>query len=403
MKELLRAAFQRLIAEVQTKTHRYLYEQFNIANRLTGLIGPRGVGKTTLMLQYIKEHLLAQNNVFYFSADHIYFNSASILEFVEDLYQTEGIDTFFIDEIHKYANWNQELKNIYDAFPSIKVIFSGSSSIDIVKGSYDLSRRAQLFHLHGMSFREYLNFSHNTSFKPVSYNVLMESYQSYSREVANTPKILGYFRDYLAYGYYPFVFEDKLSYYDKILMVIEKTINEDIANFYNLKTPNLVLFKKILNFLATIPPGQISMHKLAQNLKVDDKTAAHYVTILQEAGLVRLVHTSAGGSKLLRKPEKMFINNTTLLAVLNCHLAPAVSEGTMRELFFLQSLTNSGVDVYYSKCGDFMVNDMLFEIGGKNKDFAQLHGVSEQAFLVKDGITAAGKNIIPLLCFGFLY
>lgn len=403
MKDLLRATFQRLLEAVQTKTHRYLYDQFNISNRLTGLIGPRGVGKTTLMLQYIKEHLLANDKVFYFSADHIYFNSVSILEFVGELYQLDGIDTFFIDEIHKYANWNQELKNIYDGFPSIKIVFSGSSSIDIVKGSYDLSRRAKLFHLHGMSFREYLNFSHHTAFEPISFDTLIEDYQAYSIKLATIPKVLGCFRDYLAYGYYPFVFEDRLSYYDKILMVIEKTINEDIANFYNLKTPNLVLFKKILNFLATIPPGQVSTHKLAQNLKIDDKTVANYVMILQEAGLVRLVYVNAGGSKLLRKPEKMFINNTTLLTALNSYLAPNAVEGTVRELFFLQSLADSGVDVYYGGRGDFLVNDVIFEIGGKNKDFAQLHGVSERAFLVKDGITVAGKDVIPLLCFGFLY
>ena len=169
MIQFLHETYERLLEGVGTNTHRYLFEQFHLDNRLTGLIGPRGVGKTTLMLQYIKEKIVNKKNVFYVSADNIYFSDNTLLGFVNELFQTEDIDCFFIDEIHKYPNWNQELKNIYDSFPNVKLIFSGSSSIDLVKGSYDLSRRAKLFYLHGLSFREYLLFSTQNNYPVITY------------------------------------------------------------------------------------------------------------------------------------------------------------------------------------------------------------------------------------------
>ena len=150
--------YHRLIEQVSMDFHRYLYTSFNANNRLTGLIGARGVGKTTLLLQYIKKHYPNLNDTVYVSADHIYFERVTLYEFIENLYLTEGTSIFFIDEIHKYANWNQEIKNVYDGFPNIRIVFSGNSSLDLVKGSYDLSRRSKLYHLAGMSFREYLNF-----------------------------------------------------------------------------------------------------------------------------------------------------------------------------------------------------------------------------------------------------
>ena len=171
MNTSLRLIFQRLLKGVTTEHFRFLYRDFNLNSRLTGIVGGRGVGKTTMMLQYIKLNFPQAEDVFYFSADHIYFNTVTMYEFIEDLNLTEGINTFFIDEVHKYKNWNQELKNLYDGFPKLKIIFSGSSSLDLVKGSYDLSRRAKLYNLPGMSFREYLNFKTGSKIAPIEYNV----------------------------------------------------------------------------------------------------------------------------------------------------------------------------------------------------------------------------------------
>jgi uncharacterized protein len=200
MIDFLKTTFQRLINELKVTTHRYLYHDFQIKNRLTGLIGPRGVGKTTLLLQYLKNNLYAKEKVFYFSADNIYFNKTSILEFITNLYQTEGINIFFIDEIHKYSNWNQELKNIYDAFPAVKVVFSGSSSIDLVKGSFDLSRRAKLFHLAGLSLREYINFSTGSTIPSIKFPELQQNYHELAATLAQIPKIKGHFQKYLTHG-----------------------------------------------------------------------------------------------------------------------------------------------------------------------------------------------------------
>jgi len=406
MIELLIESYQRLISSVQTDTYRYLYSSFHIENRLTGLVGPRGVGKTTLLLQYIKNNLYSENKTFYFSADQLYFNTHSILDFVNQQFLEQNIEIFFIDEIHKYkfGNWSQELKNIYDAFPSVKIIFSGSSSLELIKGSYDLSRRAKLFHLYGMSFREYLNFKVGLKLEAITYETLIKKYKDLDVQYANIPKLIGHFKEYLQLGYYPFLFENKdtLSYYEKISQVITKTIFEDISQFYNIKTNYLSHLNKILNFLGAIPPGQINIHNLAKNLSIDDKTTFNYLMMLNDTGLIRIVYPYAEGNQLLRKPEKIFLNNTTLLNVISRSIGNTVDQGSVRELFFIQSLENAGISVFYSKEGDYYVKDTIFEIGGKNKTKKQVKNI-ENAFLVKDNSLISAKNEIPLHYFGLLY
>ncbi len=402
MIQFLHETYERLLEGVSTNTHRYLFEQFHLDNRLTGLIGPRGVGKTTLMLQYIKEKIVNRKNVFYVSADNIYFSDNTLLGFVNELFQTDDIDCFFIDEIHKYPNWNQELKNIYDSFPKVKIIFSGSSSIDLVKGSYDLSRRAKLFYLHGLSFREYLLFSTKISYPVITYEQLIEQPKEIATPLAKVRRLKGHFKDFLLQGYYPFLSENQQSYYEKLLRIIDKSIYEDIAKFYNLKTQNLIYFKRILNFLASIPPGEISINNLAKNLKIDHKTTEHYLQILTETGLVRAISVPDGGNIGLRKPIKYFINNTTLLCALNHYLGEPLSIGTMRELFFIQSITNAGYTAFYSNIGDYTVGTHHFEIGGKRKSNKQLKNAAN-AFVIKDDILYPSKGVLPLYLFGFLY
>jgi len=399
MIDYLRDAFKRLISDTKTDLHRYLFDSFHINNRMTGIIGQRGVGKTTLMLQYIKEKLASQSNIFYASADHIYFSSHTLLEFVDALYHKEGIDCFFFDEIHTYPNWAQELKNIYDSYPKIKIVFSGSSSIDLIKGSYDLSRRAKLFRLQGLSFREYLLFTTHISQSVISFDQIIKSANEITAALAQIPRLKGHFSDYLLKGYYPFIFEDQQSFSEKLLTIVDKSIYEDIAEFYNLKTQNLIYFKRILNFFASIPPGEMSINNIAKNLGLDHKTTDHYLQILNEVGLIRFVYPPDGGSRALSKPAKAFINNTTLLSVLN-QLGRPLSIGTLRELFFVQSLSNAGLPVFYSSIGDYQVNNHYFEIGGKNKKQKQSQN---KIYLVKDDILHSGPYQLPLYLFGFLY
>lgn len=404
MSDLLRNTYYRLINELNIPTYRYLYDSFGVADRLTGLIGPRGVGKTTLLLQYIKNKVKNPQDAFYFSADHIYFSKVTLFEFVQQLYETEDLRLFFIDEIHKYRNWNQELKNLYDSFPRLKIVFSGSSSADLLKGAHDLSRRAVLRYLRGLSFREYLNFKTGGSHVAFDFETLTSQQVEVSLELSQIPRLRGHFAEYLKEGYYPFVFEGGGHYYEKIEALIEKTIFSDIASFYNLHTASLYHFKKILYFLATIPPGDISTHNLAHNLGIDDKTALHYIRILQATGLVRLLFPDHRGSQLIRKPEKVYLDNTTLLHAICRGLGQEVDTGSARELFFLSTMENAGETVFYSRqAGDFKAGGMVFEIGGKGKSGKQVRRAADKAFVVKDGILTGSKTIMPLYLFGFLY
>jgi len=393
-----------LLDDLDITTKRFLYHEIDLTPRLIGIVGPRGVGKTTLFLQLLKENTSLRNESFYFSADHFYFSNNSLFDFIRDLHLLEGVSRVFIDEIHKYPDWNQELKNIYDSFPRLHIVFSGSSTLDLIQGSYDLSRRAVLFRLPGLSFREYLNLRLDTHFDKISLNTIVTNPQSF-RGIASMQGLLGHFRTYLATGYYPFYFSDSIHFYQRLQRVIDKIIYEDIANHYRLKTANLHYFKKLLYYLATIPPVEINTHSLAKNLGIDDKTVQHYIQILLDTGLARGVPGQKHGSALLRKPTKLYLDNPSMQHALCHEIGAEENTGTLRELFFLTSLMNVAEKPLYDagQGGDFRVRDIVFEIGGKNKRKNQLKDVKEQSFIVKDDILTASASTIPLYCFGFLY
>jgi len=397
------AIHKRLLQATESTYHRYIYDEFNINNRLTGLIGARGTGKTTLLLQFIKEKVKKPNEALYVSLDNIHFSSDSLFNFVNEMIETEGIQTFFLDEVHKYPGWNQELKNIYDSFPEVTVVFSGSSSIDLVEGSYDLSRRAVLFRLTGMSFREYLTFINITNIPSISLQTLLENKEELETKLASIAKLRGHFKDYLAHGYYPFFLESVETYHQKLLRVIEKTVYEDISNYYKLKTEKLPYFKKILSYMATIPPSELNRNNIAKHLGLDHKTIQHYLQILQQTGMAELVTSQQSGSQLLKTTEKIYLDNPNLYQAIATEIGHNFQVGTIRELFFIKMLKNSGHQVHYSKTGDFIVNNIIFEIGGKSKTRKQLKQATQPAYLVKDDTLYGRKNEIPLHLLGFLY
>lgn len=403
MNDFLWQTYHRLLANLESKPRRFIYEQLSINQRLTGIIGPRGVGKTTVLLQFIKDKLYDQGQTFYFSADNTYFNEQTILAFVDELYTRQNIKYFFIDEIHQYPRWSQELKNIYDAFPEIKIFFSGSSSIDLIEGTYDLSRRAKLLHMPGLSFREYLNMKTGSQFSPIDFDDLLDNHMAIASQYSQAVTLLSYFSEYLRFGYYPFVFEGRDNLYHALETVIDKTIYEDIANFYTLKTNNLVHFKRILNFLASIPPGNITTNNIAKKLQIDNKTVDHYLYILQRAGMIKTLYPMAHGNQHLSKPSKIYLDNTTLLTAINTFLSEDLNTGTMRELFFLQSVCVKKTKLFYPAKGDFAVDKHIFEVGGRNKTWEQLKAFEGSKYLVKDDILIGSKNEIPLYLFGFLY
>lgn len=396
------SAYKRLLQHTNFKYHRYIYKEFNLNSRLTGLIGPRGTGKTTLLLQYIKEKLDVDKCI-YTSLDHIYFSKNNLVEFVNELYEVYGVRYLFFDETHKYQNWNQELKNIYDSYPDVKIVFSGSSSLDLIKGSYDLSRRGVIFKIGGLSFREYLLFNNIADIKTFTLEDLFNNKNKYESEISSIPKLLGYFKEYMGLGYYPFILEDIETYSQKIQRIIEKTIYEDISNHYTLKTENLINFKRIISYMATIPPGELNKNNIAKNIGLDNKTIQIYLDILQETGLVELILKNKAGSNILKKTEKIFLDNTDLYKSISDEIGFKTPIGTLREIYFIKMIKNSGNKLHYSEIGDYVVNNTNFEIGGKNKSLKQIKDNLENSFLVKDDILNGTKYEIPLYLFGFLY
>jgi hypothetical protein len=395
--------YRRLLDGVTLDTHRYLFQQFKLKNRLTGLIGPRGTGKTTLLLQYIKERIEDKDKCLYVSLDSIYLSATSLVSLVGDLYELYGIRYLILDEVHKYPNWNQELKNIYDSYPDMQVIFSGSSSIDLIKGSYDLSRRSVLYRLRGLSFREYLDFIRKAEIGSVSLDSLLTDRDRIESEVAGIEGLRGHFKRYLSHGYYPFFLEDESSYFQKLFRIIEKTIYEDIPHYYKLKTENLIYFKRILAYVATKAPGELNRNNIARNIGLDNKTVQHYLTILEETGLIAILGGSKGGGGQLKAIEKIYLENPNLYNSICEEIGHSLDTGSIRETFFLGMLRNAGFKPVYSTIGDFQVADTIFEIGGRNKSLKQIRERLDPAFLVKDDILYGSPSEIPLHLFGFLY
>lgn len=399
----LKATYRRLIKNTDYRHHRYIFKELNLNERLTGLIGARGTGKTTLLLQYIKEKKKDLNKVFYVSVDNIYFTQHRLIDFINELYEIEGVKEFYLDEIHKYPNWNQELKNIYDSYPDVKVFFSGSSCLDLIKGSYDLSRRGVLYQLNGLSFREYLIFKNIKELPPFTFDDILNNKNDLEKEIENIDKIKGHFKNYLLKGYYPFLMENEKNYYTKILNVLNKTIFEDISNYYKLKTENLANFNKIISFLTTIPPGELNRNNISKHLGQDNKTVQNYLNILNDTGIVNIIHENKSGSHLLKSKEKIYLNNPDIYHAVSEEIGIKNKLGTIREIFFINMIKNSGNKIFYSKTGDFEVNGSHFEIGGKTKSIKQIKDKLENSYLVKDDIIHYEKHAIPLMYFGFLY
>ena len=399
----LKMTYKRLLSAVEYSHHRYIYSDFNIDDKLTGVLGPRGTGKTTMLLQFIKDRIKDSDSAFYASLDNIYFLRHSLVDFVNELYEYHDVRYFFLDEIHKYKNWNQELKNIYDSFPDIKIIFSGSSSLDLTKGSYDLSRRGTLFYLNGLSFREYLRFHDIADLPCVTLQDIVKDHKTLSEKAGGIKRIRGHFKDYLGRGYYPFHLEGTDSYHQKIQRIMDKTIYEDISNFYSLKTGNLYNLKLIMSYLATIPPGELNRNNIANKAGLDNKTVGHYLDILNETGLIELIAENRAGGNILKRKEKIYLDNCDLYISLSEEIGFGSQYGTLREIFFIKMLKNSGNKVFYSKTGDFEVDSILFEIGGRGKSLKQIKDSLQNAFIVKDDIVHGSRYEIPLYLFGFLY
>lgn len=383
--------YMRLQLKLTTSTvHRYLYDKVKWDARMVAITGARGVGKSTMVLQYIKE-LPSGSKALYVSADHTYFSAHSLVE-VADEFSRDGGQLLVIDEAHKYSQWSRELKQIYDTHPDMRVIFTGSSILDILEGVADLSRRVLQYTLYGLSFREYLLLFHGIAAERFSLEDILIG----RAEVAGVLHPLPFFRQYLAEGYYPFALEGDFPM--RIQNVITKTIESDIAQYADLKASTVKKLKKMLAVISTLAPYKPNFESLASEIGVSRNNVPEYLELLEKAQLISQLRDNTGGMRGIGKVEKVYVDNPSLMSALSGGKADI---GNIRETFFFNQMRVEN-DVISSRQSDFVIGDRTFEIGGKSKGKKQIAAIPN-SYIVKDDIEFAYGNIIPLWAFGLNY
>lgn len=370
--------------------HRYMFDQISWESRMFGLVGPRGVGKSTMILQYIKAHR-DERRMFYIGADHLYFSSHTLVETVDE-FAKEGGEQIFIDEIHKYENWSRELKQIYDSHPDVKVGFTGSSVLDIYKGFSDLSRRAPVFMMQGLSFREYLQLFHNIEV-PV---YTLKDVLNLKAVVADVSHPLPLFRDYLQRGYYPFSGDSDFEL--RLRQVINQTMEVDIPQYANMNASTGRKLKKLLAVIAKSVPFKPVMDSLAAVVGVSRNVLPDYFLYMEQAGMIGQLRDDTGGIRGVGKVDKVYLDNTNMAYLLGGN---ATDVGNIRKTFFYNQMRVVS-DVISSRISDFEIDGKTFEVGGKNKGKKQLSEAKE-GYVVKGDIEFGSANIIPLWAFGLLY
>lgn len=383
---------------------RDIYYKIDWSARLIWIVGQRWIWKTTLLLQYLKKEKI--ENSIYFSADNINLIEVPLYDFIEKLYLEEWIKVFFIDEIHKYKKWNIELKNLYDDFPNIKIVFSGTSSIDLIKWKYDLSRRVLLYKMHWFSLKEYINKVKDKQLKSYSITEILKNTDSIVNEIYEElwDEIILLFNKYLKIWYYPFNFESERedSFFSRLFEVIDKLIYEDISNFYRLESTNLENLKKIVIFYSLAKPWELSINSIRNKLWISFDTAANYLQILNEVWVLRSLYVEWNISKSIRKAKKVYIDNSNLVYTISEELWLNTELWTVREIFFVNQFMKN---LFYSEIWDFSLvlwlEKYYFEIWWKNKKRKQLKN-EINSFVVSDSIIFPSKWKIPIWLFWFL-
>ena len=392
---------ERSIRKINTfnqKFERYLYTKINWSNRLISIKGARGTGKTTLLLQYAKSLQKQQKKVIYIAMDDLFFLKNNLLELAEKFEQLGG-RYLLIDEVHKYPNWSREIKLIYDDLPSINVVFTSSSILEIFKSESDLSRRVVNYDLKELSFREYLEVSKVKKIPAFTLEELLLNHTEIASDLLQTFKPIPVFNEYIKNGVYPYFLEDLESYHQKIRNTINLIIDVDIHAVENIDYQLLTKLKKLLFMISTNVPYTVNVSKLSEVIGVSRPTLLHALSLLERARLIVQMNKVNKGMGVLTKPEKIYLNNTNLAYALG---EDGVNIGSSRETFFVNQL--SGIhSVELSEKADFIVDKKYtFEVGGKNKKQVQIQGIPD-AYIVKDTIEIGVGNIIPLYLFGLIY
>ncbi len=387
---ILYQKYEILLQNTPTKFKRYLYKKVSWNSKMIGIIGARGVGKTTMILQYLKENTDSKKAL-YVSADDIYFSKNTLVDLADDFYKNAG-KYLFIDEIHKYEDWSRELKNIYDSFPDLKVVFTGSSILDILKGSADLSRRAIIYKLQGLSFREYLNFFHHYKIEPYSLKQIINN----EVKLKDIKHPLPLFKDYLHRGYYPFGFESEVNL--RLSQIIIQTLETDIPQYANLNLGTSRKLRRLLSIIAESVPFKPNFSKIAKIINVSRNSLEDYFLFMERVGLIGQLRNETNGIRGLGKVDKVFLDNTNFIFNL---VGENADIGNLRETFFFNQMRVKN-DVISSKKADFLIGNYTFEVGGKNKQQKQIEK-DGKSFVVKDEIEFGYRNVIPLWTFGLNY
>lgn len=384
-------AYMRLQLELTCSDfHRYLYNDVNWNARMVAITGARGVGKSTMVLQYVKTQI-SDCKVLYISADHTFFTTHTLVEVADDFSKEAG-SLLVIDEVHKYPDWSRELKQIYDTHPDMKVIFTGSSVLDIIDGVADLSRRVLHYTMYGLSFREYLGLFHHISVPKYSLEDILDE----KAHIEGMLHPLPAFREYLSEGYYPFAIEGDFPL--RMQNVITKTIESDIAQYAELKATTAKKLKKMLAVISGLAPYKPNADNLALEIGISRNSVQDYLSLLERAQLIGQLRDDTGGIRGLGKVEKVYIDNPSLMRVLS---GGKTDVGNMRETFFYNQMRVKN-DVISSRQSDFKIEKYTFEVGGRKKGKKQIEDIPD-SFIVKDDIEFAQGNVIPLWAFGLNY
>ena len=377
-------------------------QHVNWNSRLLVIRGPKGVGKSTLMQQYIKQHFPAgDRHVLYCSADTNYFSTHTLLDLAENFVMMGG-KWLFIDEVHKYPGWSREIKEIYDLYHELHIVLSGSSLIQINDGQADLSRRLMPYDMPGLSLREFIHLDTGLDIKPVSLEQLLDKPSEVCMNIISICHPLEHFARYRQFGYYPFYFEEKQEYYDKLENTVNYIVDVELTKYRSLDVGYTRQVKALLHVISQMTPYEVDISKLSKASGISRQSTLKYLTNLEEANLIRRVFTNLKNVTDLQKPDKIYLDNTNLLYTLSLE-KPEI--GTVRETFFANQLASAGHQVEYAgyKRGDFRIDDdIVIEVGGQDKGFGQIAG-QENAYVAADDIESAYKGKIPLWAFGFLY
>lgn len=401
----MESLFKRHDAYLSTVPMEYVrdyMQRVNWNSRLIVIRGPKGVGKSTLMQQYIKQNFAAgDRHVLYCSADTNYFAAHSLLDLADNFVKLGG-KWIFIDEVHKYPGWSREIKEIYDLYRELNIVLSGSSLIQINDGQADLSRRLMPYDMPGLSLREFLHLDMGLDITPISLEQLLDKPSEFCVKVISKCHPLEHFARYLQFGYYPFYFEQKQEYYDKLENTINYIIDVELTKYRSLDVGYTRQVKALLHVISQMVPYEVDIAKLSKASGISRLSTLKYLTHLDEARLIRRLFTDLKNVTDLQKPDKMYLDNTNLLYTLSQEMPET---GTVRETFFANQLASAGHVVEYAglKKGDFRIDgDIVVEVGGQDKGFGQIEG-QPNAYVAADGIESAIFRKIPLWAFGFLY